>query len=124
MSIDVGQNISVRPSINGVAQSALAGYTVPDREGVERFLEIHSYLSALLVEARASIAERFPNNSLTLELEPDSDGDAQDKQLVLLIETALSPNAALANLKRLDNDWWLDNVAQAHGRLTINIEFR
>jgi hypothetical protein len=107
-----------------VIQALGANYTIHDALTTTRFLEDHFHLTSLLYEARPHIARYFPDAPVTLEVAADPEGGAQTEQLMVLIGTFNSPEIALANLKRFDEDWWLDKVAQALGKMAINVEFR
>ncbi len=107
-----------------VIQALGATYTIHDALTTTRFLEDHFYLTSLLNEARPHIARHFPDAPVTLKLEADPEGGAQAEQLMVLIGTINSPEVALANLKRFDEDWWIDKVAQTLGKMSINLEFR
>jgi hypothetical protein len=94
-----------------------------DETCVRHFLEAHPYLPPLLDEAHPYIARCFPNASLTLRVEGDPETGPLADQLVVRIGITSGPEAALAHLKRFDSEWWLDKVAQAQGKLVINLEF-
>jgi len=111
-------------NVDSVIQALGANYSIHDALSTTRFLEDHFYLTSLLNEARLYIARYFPDAPVTLKLEADPEGGAQNEQLMVLIGTTNSPEVALANLKRFDEDWWLDKVAQARGKMAINVEFR
>jgi hypothetical protein len=107
-----------------VIQALCANYTIHDPLTITRFLEDHFHLTSLLSEARPQIARHFPDAPVTLKLEADPEGGTQAEQLMVLIGTINSPEVALANLKGFDEGWWLDKVAQARGKMAINVEFR
>ena len=114
----------VKTARNGVVEADAVGYAVPETPSARRFLDENPYLVPLLDEAKARILDYFPDPEITLSVESDNEVNIQGEQLAMLIGTTLSPEDALEKLKRLDKDWWLDKVAQARGKLVINVEFR
>jgi len=97
------------------------GYTVRDRETVERFLARHRFLVPVLDEARHAIAAVFgPETPVRLEL--STDPEEGDTTLFARIETPLPVHAALDRLNRLSDDWWLSAMPAARGLLHVDVE--
>jgi hypothetical protein len=90
---------------------------------VSDFLQTHVYLLPLLVEAHKKVAEYFELPAkpiLEVISDPESEGD---QQLFLLIPTYHAPQQALFRLDQLDQEWWLDVLPQARGKMTIDVEY-
>lgn len=91
---------------------------------VSAFLQAHPFLFPLLVEAHGKIAEYFEPSTKPI-LEANTDPEAEGSQeLFVLIPTHDTPEQALSRLDRLDQEWWLDVLPQAHGKMTIDVEYR
>lgn len=97
-------------------------YTLREPKEVLSFLEKNKVLMPLLIEARFKIRNHFPNSRVFLEVDANPE-DINDRQLVAFIATNLSPHEALRELKQFDEDWWLDALDRANGKLCINVEF-
>jgi len=90
---------------------------------VRRFIEERQFLISLLEEAYTKIEKYFgPYPQVFLEVISDPEA-TDDRQLFAFIGTHLSPDKALDTLERFDEEWWLDVLDQAQGKLCIDIEF-
>lgn len=90
---------------------------------VRTFLGEHAFLAPLL-DAAYDIATRyFAPLSLALEVIADPD-TADDQQLVLFVVLQGTPAEAFEKLQRFDDEWWLDAMDEAKGRLCISLEFQ
>lgn len=98
-------------------------YTFRERPGVLRFLNKYPFLVSLLLEAHKKIGDYFPNSQVFLEVVTDPE-TINDHQLVTFIATNLVPDKAVDSLNRFDDDWWLDALDRAQGKLCINLEFQ
>lgn len=98
-------------------------YIFKERLEVLDFINLHPFLAPLLFEVVGRIAQFFPEPQLSLEVVSDFEFP-DSSQLVLSIETTLSPDEALKRLDSFDDDWWLDTAREAEGRLCIDVEFR
>ncbi|HLG12916.1 MAG TPA: hypothetical protein VJH03_00110 [Blastocatellia bacterium] len=98
-------------------------YCLREPPEVRRFLSSHSFLIPLVFQAHDRIGSYFAPLQFTLQViaEPES---VNDQQLVLFMAVDLSPAEALARLQQFDNDWWLDAMDEAKGKLCISLEFR
>lgn len=90
---------------------------------VRRFLSEHAFLIPLLDAAYDMTTRYFAPLSLALEVIADPDS-MDDQQLVLFVVLQGTPAEAFAKLQRFDNEWWLDAMDEAQGRLCISLEFR
>ncbi len=109
--------------LDGSIETIGASYIINDVSRVQRFLQSHAYLLPLLQEVPAHIDLYFPNALLALDVETDPEGGVYPDDLVVRIRTDLSAEAAIAKLKCLDKEWWIDRVADSRGFMTINVEF-
>jgi hypothetical protein len=91
---------------------------------VETMLEDSPQLVPLLIEAHKEVGRIFGKNALLI-LEVVRNPEARDDspEIVLYIETVLPVQAAMEQLARLDDEWWLDRVARGEGRLNIALEY-
>ncbi len=97
------------------------GYTVRDRETVERFLARDGFLVPVLDEARHAIAAVFGAET-PVSLELVTDPEEGDSALFARIETPLPVPAALDRLNPLYDEWWMDALPAARGFLHVDVE--
>jgi len=97
-------------------------YTFVDGEEVVGFLRGSPFLAPLLVDAEEVAHRHFPEAGLRLELaiDPEVVGATH---LVLSITQDGSVDRALNRLRRFDDDWWLDQIHRAQGKLVITLAF-
>lgn len=98
-------------------------YTFREREEVLWFLESYPFLASLLLEAYDNIGNYFPYTQVFLEVVSDPEA-TNDYQLVSSIATNLDPGEVIDRLEQFDEDWWLDALDRAQGKLCINVEFQ
>jgi len=98
-------------------------YTFREREEVLWFLESYPFLASLLLEAYDNIGNYFPHTQVFLEVVSDPEA-TNDYQLVSSIATNLDPDEVIDTLEEFDEDWWLDALDRAQGKLCINVEFQ
>lgn len=98
-------------------------YSFRDLTRVRTFLSKHAFLVTLLDAAHDITTRYFAPLSLALEVIADPDS-TDDQQLVLFVVLQGTPAEAFAKLQRFDNEWWLDAMDEAKGRLCISLEFR
>jgi hypothetical protein len=89
---------------------------------VKRFLGEHAFLIPLLDAAYDITTRYFAPLSLAIEVIADPDS-TDDQQLVLFVLVESTPAEAFAKLQQFDNEWWLDAMDEARGRLCISLEF-
>jgi len=115
-----GSTVSSEPQTRLI--SKLFDFARPQE--VLRFLDEHTFLIPLLLEAYRKIAEVFGPAS-TVVLEVMTDPEAPDhRELFAFIRTSLPPDEALRKLDELDQGWWLNEADQARGKLCIHVEFQ
>ncbi len=118
---------SARPVRPTAPETMLASvsqlYEFADYFMVMRFLRNHPDLAALLLDAHDRLSEHFGDcvRRLAVVVDPDSPDD--EGELMVLVRTPLGPRDALAQLRALDEAWWLDALPRADGRMTIDVEY-
>jgi hypothetical protein len=95
-------------------------YRVQDDKTVIAFLNDNPELSPLLLETYSQIAIYFHDPQCYLELL--SDPEINLKQLLLSIVTHLNLDEAIQKLDEFREDWWLDNLPRAQGKLLIDVD--
>lgn len=98
-------------------------YQTDDPKTILAFLEHYPFLVPLLIEASFQVAKFFPSFEGFLEVHTDPE-DSTNRQIVLSIRTNLSPKDALARLDQFDEQWWLDEIGKAQGKLCIMLGFK
>ncbi len=100
-------------------------YTLQDREPGEvlQFIEKHSFLVSLLLEAPQKIYQFFPNAPLTLtvHIDPESYFE-EDIELVLLITTDMDPEESIDVLEEFDYAWGIEASERSTGKLLIDLQ--
>lgn len=81
-----------------------------------QFLEAHPFLTGLIDEARVKAQEYFPDSEFVLEL-----SGYGEEMLWANIVTDLSVDEALISLRKLDYEWWIDQLGRAQGLFGINV---
>lgn len=90
---------------------------------VTQFLEEHPFLISLLIELYDKIRYYFDSDTeMILDLVTDPEAEV-DRVLFALIRTKLPSSRALDRLDRLDDEWWLENLHHAEGKLCIDVDF-
>jgi len=91
---------------------------------VTDFLQAHSFLVPLLLEAREKITQYFGESSQVL-LELISDPEVQGSvELFGYIVTNLSSEDAGNRLRQFDQEWFLVQVSRTKGLLNFDIDFQ
>ena len=97
-------------------------YTFVNGEEITGFLRGSPFLAPLLVDAEQAVRRHFPEAGLRLEVATDPEV-AGATHLVLSINQGGSVDRALNRLRRFDDDWWLDQIHRAQGKLVITLAF-
>jgi hypothetical protein len=100
----------------------LCSFSILDSLGVRDFLDKNAYLAPLLKKIAAVVPSFFETAVLKLSIFTDPEDITFDTQLILSIVTNYPASEARARLKRFDDDWWLDEMLSAQGKLCITIE--
>ncbi len=98
-------------------------YSFRNRTAVIQFIQEHSSLVSLLGEIPGKLQNYFPKEPLFLEVIADPEA-VNNAQLVVFVSTCLGPDEAMERLERFDNDWWLDALDRADGKLGVTLAFR
>ena len=116
--VSVGQ-----PCVHEGRRDWLRGrYTLRDERAVDDFLLDNSFLVDLLCTVAVKLEEHLLECELFLEVisYPDS---VDDKQLVVSVRADMSDEDTDDALDRFEDDWWLDNLHRAQGKVCIVLEF-
>ncbi len=97
-------------------------YPFVDGDEVARFLDGSPFLAPLLLDAEQAAHRHFPKANLRLEVTTDPEAP-EATHLVLSIASAGSVNRALTRLRRFDDEWWIDQIHRARGKLVITLTF-
>lgn len=102
---------------------SLAGlYSFDDGVSVGRFLRENPFLLTLLMETRKKIQEYF-GLEVEATLEVFTDPEAEDsRELFVLIHTGLSSDEEANLLESFYDEWWLDALPAAQGKLVVSAE--
>jgi hypothetical protein len=94
------------------------------RGDVQSMTDRNPHLVSLLREAREQV-DRVFGSSAPIDLEVVENPEAADSspELFAFIQTPLPVPAARERLERLDEEWWLDALPRAEGRLNIALEY-
>ena len=123
MAVRLHEDLESAPD-ESVAQPTLAEiearYAVRDPVRVRPFLARRSELSALLLAFSEQAAHYFPESAeRRLRLMPAYEDEPES--LLLSIVTPLQPEHAMSQLRRLDEEWWLD-ISSAPGSQDLVID--
>jgi hypothetical protein len=88
---------------------------------VQKFLEKHSFLLPLLLEAPGRIHHFFPNSPLSLRVMDDPELVEQE-QLIISIPSDLEPQEAVNRQNQLDDEWWRSVPFEAWEHLCLLLE--
>lgn len=104
-------------------QNGLVGrFTLREPDEVFGYLNHNPMLVPLILEAGDKAHEYFAERP-ALALHVTEYPDDGSRELFLLIQTAQSPEAALSQLDRFDQEWWLDALDRAAGKLNVKLEY-
>lgn len=97
-------------------------YTIDDQAAVGSFLRAHPELMGVLAQAATHLRRLFgPEPQVALEVVVDPEAE-QCAQLVAYVCTVLPVEEALARLRRLDEEWFLDQLDLVGGLFNFNLE--
>ncbi|MEA5579024.1 hypothetical protein [Anabaena sp. UHCC 0451] len=98
-------------------------YTIKNILDVNRFLQDHSNLIDVLVEAHPQIRKYFPTEKLRLKLYVDPESPEWDKLVLYICASPESVDQALNQLDELDENWWIDASLGVAVNLCIHLDF-
>jgi hypothetical protein len=98
-------------------------FVYKDKTKVLDFLERNTELLDLILEAYPVVRRHFRFDQLLLKLhwEPET---SEEDCLILAISTSLKAEEALIELKKIDDEWWLDNMHRAEDKLSIDLVYK
>ena len=99
-----------------------AVYSFRRQRLVRLFLEKHSFLTPLILQASKKIRHYGLSSKMVLEVSVDPD-NGKHQELWVQIQTDLTPEVAIAKLARFDEEWWLEASAASGNLLNINLEY-
>ena len=73
-------------------------------------------MNGVLVQAQNRLALAFKDGRFVLE------GDADGEQLYIVVETSLEVDRARDVLSEFDQSWWLENMDDANGNLSVVLD--
>jgi hypothetical protein len=98
-------------------------YRVENVIDVHRFLQKHSNLIDVLLEAHPQIRKYFPTEKLRLKLYVDPESPQWEKLVLSICASAESVDQALNQLDELDENWWIDASLGVAVNLCIHLDF-
>jgi hypothetical protein len=98
-------------------------YRVENVIDVHRFLQKHSNLIDVLLEAHRQIRKYFPTEKLRLKLYVDPESPQWEKLVLSICASAESVDQALNQLDELDENWWIDASLGVAVNLCIHLDF-
>jgi len=112
------------PTIESALHSLGQFYAFRRSLEVLKFLDTHSFLTPLLLEAHGKIAKNF-GSSPEVILEVVTDPEAHRLvEMFGYIATPLTPEEARKRLQQFDREWFLLQVHRTKGLLNFDVEFR
>ena len=94
------------------------------RGDVRSMTDKNPQLVPLLLEARQHVERVFGSDAPTVLAVVENPETADSSpELFVYIQTPLPVSAARAKLAQLDDEWWLDALPRAEGRLNIALEY-
>lgn len=97
-------------------------YQIEDLEAVDADVARNGFLGRLLSRAPAAIAEHFGDHE-GLRLDLVTFPDEGDQHLYLYVRAKGDYDGVLRRRERLDDNWWIDAMLDAHGTMTVDLEF-
>lgn len=90
---------------------------------VGSFLKDHGFLYPLLNEARSQIYKYFGDVMVSLEVYRYHE-EPYEEELVVYIHSPFSVSEAMGRLDSLLQEWWLDNLDEAKGKMGFDLRFQ
>jgi hypothetical protein len=94
-------------------------YTIKGRAEVLSFLQAHSALVPLLLEAASRLQTYFPDARLSLER--IGDPEEPREQVFVGVASGLPVDQAIDRLRQFDHGWWLENGPRGQRKLGIDV---
>jgi len=91
-------------------------YKLRKANEIRAFLSDNDYLIPLVSDAYSHLQKYFPGSTVFMEVER---GD-----LLISVRTNLSPENAIKELDKFDDEWWLDACIDSRAKLCIMVEYQ
>lgn len=98
-------------------------YTIENTLDVKRFLQNHSNLIDVILEAYLQIRKYFPAEKLRLKLFSDPESPQWEKLVLSIFANPESVDEALNQLEEFDENWWIDASSGVAVNLCIHLDF-
>lgn len=122
----ISARTSVEPAtqkqFKSILDNSIEGVTFRNKDSITAFLDQYPEITTKLFEARENILKFFPNHSFALEVMADPENE-DDPQLILYIQTTLSPDEAIERLDKFDDEWWLDVDIAIQEKVCLTVEY-
>ena len=102
---------------------AVLYYVSPQDTRVKSFLEDHPFLHCLLNEARWQIFKHFGDVTASIEVFRYQEVPCEE-ELVVYINVPFTVPEAMERLDALLEEWWIDNLDQAKGKMGFDLHFQ
>ncbi|MEA5553032.1 hypothetical protein VB713_18975 [Anabaena cylindrica UHCC 0172] len=97
-------------------------YTI-ENINVRRFLQKHSNLIDVILEAHPQIRKYFPTEKLRLQLYVDPESPQWEKLVLSICASPESVDESLNQLNEFDENWWIDASLGVAVNLCIHLDF-
>lgn len=112
-----------RPAGPGQLSQIVRPYQISNREQVEDFLSRHPSLLPLLREACPAIERYFgKGQTVMLQVRPGYEAD-EPALLFAFVQATQAPLTALEQMRRFEEEWWLDASEKTGCLFQISIQF-
>lgn len=90
----------------------------------EAFLRSYPHLAPLVEECKERLTEAFGTSTrVFLGLLSDTE-DVSSPELIITASTLLDPDAAIAAMETLEDQWWFDQFERSEGRVHVAFQHR
>ncbi|MBD2568868.1 hypothetical protein [Anabaena lutea] len=98
-------------------------YTIENILDVNRFLQNHSNLIDVILEAYPQIRKYFPTEKLRLKLYVDPESSQWEYLIISICVSPESVDEALNKQNEFDENWWINASLGVAVNLSIDLEF-
>lgn len=96
-------------------------YQLDDEEDILAFLERYPAVAPLLFDIRSNIRRFFGEDSVRLGMFHDPEWPEDDAELIVNIQTRMSPTEALDRLHQFDDEWWIKKLSESRAPLIVSL---
>jgi len=89
---------------------------------IRTFLSRHPHLLTLVLGASVELRRHFGEVGIVVRLHDDPEASGRE-ELFVFAQTLLATSDAFAQLRALDQSWWLEASKQAEGLMNLDIEW-